>query len=63
MFRALPANLQGALHKRHLVYCARVMSVGCKVKVKVPVTDPKAQRGVEVYLYSFLTSALEGGGW
>jgi hypothetical protein len=29
MFRALPAYLQEALHKRHLVYCVRVMSVGC----------------------------------
>jgi hypothetical protein len=27
--RALLANLQEALHKRHLVYCVRVMSVGC----------------------------------
>jgi hypothetical protein len=27
------------------------------------VIDRKAQRGVEVYLYSFLTSALEEGGW
>jgi hypothetical protein len=33
-----------------------------KVKVKVPLTDPKAQRGVDVYLYSFLISALEGVG-
>jgi hypothetical protein len=29
-------------------------------KVKVP-HKSKAQRGVEVYLYSFLTSAVEGG--
>jgi hypothetical protein len=28
MFRALLARLQEALHKRHLVYCVRVMSVG-----------------------------------
>jgi hypothetical protein len=28
MFRALLAHLQEALHKRHLVYCVRVMSVG-----------------------------------
>jgi hypothetical protein len=32
------------------------------VKVKVPLTDTKAQRVVEVKLYSFLTSALEGVG-
>jgi hypothetical protein len=29
MFRALLAHPQDALHKRHLVYCVRVMSVGC----------------------------------
>jgi hypothetical protein len=29
MFRALLAYPQEALHKRHLVYCLRVMSVGC----------------------------------
>jgi hypothetical protein len=31
MFRALLAHLQEALHKRHLVYCVRVMSVGCTI--------------------------------
>jgi hypothetical protein len=29
VFRALHAHLQEALRKRHLVYCVRVMSVGC----------------------------------
>jgi hypothetical protein len=29
MFRALLANTQEVVHKRHLVYCVRVMSVGC----------------------------------
>jgi hypothetical protein len=29
MFRALLAYPQEAFHKRHLVYCVRVMSVGC----------------------------------
>jgi hypothetical protein len=29
IFRALLANSQEELHKRHLVYCVRVMSVGC----------------------------------
>jgi hypothetical protein len=28
MFRALLAHPQKALHKRHLVYCVRVMSIG-----------------------------------
>jgi hypothetical protein len=29
MFRALLAHPQEALHKQHLVYCVRIMSVGC----------------------------------
>jgi hypothetical protein len=29
MFRALLAHPQEALHKLHLVYCVRIMSVGC----------------------------------
>jgi hypothetical protein len=29
MFRALLAHPQDSLHKRHFVYCVRVMSVGC----------------------------------
>jgi hypothetical protein len=29
MFRALLAHPQEALKKRHLVYCVRIMSVGC----------------------------------
>jgi hypothetical protein len=29
MFRALHAHPQEALHERHLVYCVRIMSVGC----------------------------------
>jgi hypothetical protein len=29
MFRALLAHPQEALHQRHLVYCVRIMSVGC----------------------------------
>jgi hypothetical protein len=29
MFRALLAHLQEVLHKRHLVYFVRIMSIGC----------------------------------
>jgi hypothetical protein len=39
MFRALLAHPQEALHKRHVVYCVRVMSVGCTrigVSRKIP---------------------------
>jgi hypothetical protein len=35
MFRALLAHPQEALHKRHLAYCMRVMSVGC-TRIGVP---------------------------
>jgi hypothetical protein len=35
MVRALLVQLQEALHKRHLVYCVRVMSVGCP-RIGVP---------------------------
>jgi hypothetical protein len=35
MFRALLAHSQEALHKRYLVYCVRVMSVGC-ARIEVP---------------------------
>jgi hypothetical protein len=35
MLRALLAHPQEALHKRHLVYCVRVMSVGC-TRIGVP---------------------------
>jgi hypothetical protein len=42
MFRALLAHIQDSLHKRHLVYCVRVMSVGCirtEVSILVQPTD------------------------
>jgi hypothetical protein len=29
MFRALLTDPQEVVHKRHLVYCVRVLSVGC----------------------------------
>jgi hypothetical protein len=32
MFRALLVHPQEALHKLHLVYCVRVMSVGCSLR-------------------------------
>jgi hypothetical protein len=31
MFPALLAQPQEVLHKRHLVYCVRIMSVGCGI--------------------------------
>jgi hypothetical protein len=39
MFRALLDHPQEALHKRHLVYCTRVMSVGC---TRIGVVQPTA---------------------
>jgi hypothetical protein len=38
MFRAVLALSQETLHKRHLVYCVRVMSVGC-TRVEVELVD------------------------
>jgi hypothetical protein len=38
MFRALLAHLQEALHKRYLVYCVRVMSVGCTLVQPTDIT-------------------------
>jgi hypothetical protein len=36
IFRELLAHPQEALHKRHLVYCGRVMLVGCtKIEVEL----------------------------
>jgi hypothetical protein len=36
MFQALLAHPQGVLHNQHLVYCVRVMSVGCtRIKVDI----------------------------
>jgi hypothetical protein len=40
MFRALLVHPQEALHKRHLVYCVRIMSAGCgTVAVKLRVVE------------------------
>jgi hypothetical protein len=37
MFRALVAHPQEALQKHHLVYCVRIMSVGCvTIAVNIP---------------------------
>jgi hypothetical protein len=38
MFRALFSHPQEAMHKRHLVYCVRVMSVDCsRIEVVQPI--------------------------
>jgi hypothetical protein len=37
IFRALLAHSQAARHKRHLVYCVRVMSVDCN-RIEVELT-------------------------
>jgi hypothetical protein len=39
MFRALLAHPQEVLHKRHLVYSVRVMSVGCETATVPQPTD------------------------
>jgi hypothetical protein len=41
MFRALLARPYESLHKHHLVYCVRVMSVGCtRIGVAVVLVQP-----------------------
>jgi hypothetical protein len=39
MFRALLAHPQEVLHRRHLVYCVCVMSVGC-TRIGVELVQP-----------------------
>jgi hypothetical protein len=39
MIRALLAHPQEALHKQHLVYCVRVISVGC-TRIGVELVSP-----------------------
>jgi hypothetical protein len=49
MFRALLAHPQKALQKRHLVYCLRIMSVGCgTVAVKLKYTKCRCVAPPEV---------------
>jgi hypothetical protein len=57
MFRTLLGHSQEALHKRHLVYCVRVMSVGCiRIKV-VQLTDITRTQYTKCRLWSAF------GGW
>jgi hypothetical protein len=45
MFRALLADPQEALHKRHLICCVRVMSVGrTMIGVGTPILVPLVKR-------------------
>jgi hypothetical protein len=39
MFRALLVHPQEVLHKPHLVYCVRIMSVGCGTVAVPPPED------------------------
>jgi hypothetical protein len=43
MFRALLAHPQEALHKWHLVYCVRIMSVGCGLQFLVAMQTCRSQ--------------------
>jgi hypothetical protein len=43
MFRALLVHPKETLHKRHLVYCVRVMSVGC-TRIEVELQDLRSPR-------------------
>jgi hypothetical protein len=52
MFRALLAHPQETLYKRHLVYCVRVMSVGCtRIRVVKSTGLPNSLQAVyEIYM-------------
>jgi hypothetical protein len=49
MFRTLLAHPQEALHKRQLVYCLRVMSVGC-TRIETDLQSWGVQTGSKTYL-------------
>jgi hypothetical protein len=49
MFRVLLAPPQEALYKRHLVYCLRVMSVGC-TRIETDLQSWDVQTGSKTYL-------------
>jgi hypothetical protein len=55
MFRALLAHLQEALHKQHLAYCVRVMSVGCtRIGVELHFNPAAANRHNTHAIYQVL---------
>jgi hypothetical protein len=54
IFRALLAHPQQVLHKRHLVYCVRVMSVGC-TRINV---EPRGMNSYELSPSKTLSTAL-----
>jgi hypothetical protein len=54
MFRALLAHPQEVLYKRHLVYCVRVLSVGCnRVELAQSTDKTRTQYTVTVYPGSY----------
>jgi hypothetical protein len=67
MFRALVAHPQEALHKRHLVYCVRVMSVGCTRCSQLHHTEVPTVFAIQVLYYwklnwlRFLTAKVNLG--
>jgi hypothetical protein len=58
MFLALLAHFQEVLHKRHLVYCVRVMSVGCGT---IAVNDSSQRR--QIFLSSKASMLIPGHTW
>jgi hypothetical protein len=61
MFRALLAHPQEALNERHLVYCVRVMSVGCtrsqwnsSVPTRPADSQLKLTTGINCCMYTLL---------
>jgi hypothetical protein len=60
MFPALLAHPQEALRKQHLVYCVRIMSVGCgTVVVKLqPCHSQPALYASNIYIMPFVNRLL-----
>jgi hypothetical protein len=56
MFQTLLAHPYEALHQRHLVYCVRVMSVGCTAMVQPTdiTTDTTLQLNKTVFWHSVM---------
>jgi hypothetical protein len=60
MFRALLAHPQEALHKRHLVYCVHVTSVGC-TSIGVEIHSNSVCLSIYLSIYHCCTSQKIAG--
>jgi surface polysaccharide O-acyltransferase-like enzyme len=64
LFRALLAHTQETLHKRNLVYCVRVMSVGCtRIEVDQFHSNPGAAKNMTRRQYTKFRLCGASWGW